>query len=123
MSFYTTINIYFFVHASYALPSSSEIPSATLYLELLPVQPGDVPDAHYPVLDEAVVVVFHRRPHAAAVVMTAHDDVLHLNRGKHARARTTRKSVAFGWCVRSLPPSLRSKLQAHRKSASQAVLM
>lgn len=48
------------------------------HLELLSVISGHVSDTHYPVLDQPMVVVTHRRSHASAIVMPAHDYMLHL---------------------------------------------
>lgn len=46
--------------------------------QLLAVHLRHLLDAHDPVLDQAVVVVRHRGADAAALVVAAHDDVLHL---------------------------------------------
>ena len=89
--------------SKYALPLSTLPLSCFPYLEFLPVKPGDVPDAHDPVLDETVVVVFHRRPHTAAIVVTTHDDVLHLNQDKQActstHGRTKPPSILLLLCA------------------------
>lgn len=80
------------------------------HLELLPVQPCDVPHAHDPVLDQPVVVVLHRRAHPAAVVVPADDDVFHLTPKKKRGVSATTKKHHVKMKVSKLVKTVSSKL-------------